>query len=361
MKALYVHIPFCDHICAYCDFCKVYTIQKWIDPYLEALAYEINDKHIKGDYDTIYIGGGTPSSLNINQLTKLFELLKPLSKNVLEYTIEVNPESMNNEKLELFYQYHINRLSIGVQTFHDDLLKSIDRYHTSTKAIELIQSAHLMGISDINVDLIYGLPSQTLHDVYEDIDILKSLDISHISIYSLILEDHTKLKNMNYKPLNDEQDAYWYDHIHDYLSKNGFRHYEVSNYYHHKPSLHNLIYWHYEDYDGIGVSAHALKKHHRYENTRSITQYMKYHYLSNSIQLSKNDEMFEKLMMGLRLVEGIDISEFYELYHIDLLIKYQNTINKYKQLKMLEIKDNHLRTTHLGMKYLNTILVDFLD
>ncbi|MCD8028124.1 MAG: radical SAM family heme chaperone HemW [Erysipelotrichaceae bacterium] len=361
MKALYVHIPFCDHICSYCDFCKVYTIQKWIDPYLDALAYEINDKHINDHYDTIYIGGGTPSSLNINQLTKLFELLKPLSKHVLEYTIEVNPESMDDNKLKLFYKYHINRLSIGVQTFHDNLLKSIDRYHTSIKATDLIQSAHSIGIKDINVDLIYGLPLQTLQDVYEDIDIIKELDISHVSIYSLILEDHTKLKNINYQPLNDEQDAYWYDHIHEYLLNNDFKHYEVSNYYHSKPSLHNLIYWHYQDYDGIGVSAHALKNHHRYENTRCITQYMKFHYLENSIELSKNDEMFEKLMMGLRLVEGVDIFEFNELYQVNLLMKYHDIINKYRQLKMLEIHDHYLRTTHLGMKYLNSILVDFLD
>ncbi|MCD7840439.1 MAG: radical SAM family heme chaperone HemW [Erysipelotrichaceae bacterium] len=361
MRSLYVHIPFCDHICAYCDFCKVYTIQKWIDSYLDALAYEMKDKDIEGDYDTIYIGGGTPSSLNINQLTKLFELLTPLSNKVLEYTIEVNPESMNEDKLDLMMKYHINRLSIGVQTFHDNLLKNIDRYHTSNKAIKLIQGAKSKGIEDINVDLMYGLPSQSLQDVYEDIDMIKKLDISHVSIYSLILEDHTKLKTLDYKPLNDEEDAYWYDHINEYLSHQGFKHYEVSNYYYSKPSLHNLVYWHYQDYDGIGVSAHALKNHQRYENTRSITAYMKHHYLESKILLTNKDEMFEKIMMGLRLVAGIDIFEFNNLYQVDIINLYQTTIDKYQQLHMLEIVDNHLRTTPLGMKYLNTILVDFLE
>ncbi|MCD7894208.1 MAG: radical SAM family heme chaperone HemW [Erysipelotrichaceae bacterium] len=361
MKALYVHIPFCDHICAYCDFCKVHTIQKWVDPYLDALYYEIQDKHIEGDYDTVYIGGGTPSSLNILQLTKLFELLKPLTNSVKEYTIEVNPESMSDDKLDLMVKYHINRLSIGVQTFHDDLLKKIDRYHSAKQAIELIKNAKTKGIDDINVDLIYGLPFQLLENVYEDIDIIDKLHISHVSIYSLILEDHTKLKNINYRPLDDEEDAYWYDHINDYLSNHGFIHYEVSNYYHNKPSLHNLVYWHYEDYDGIGVSAHALKNHKRYENTRSMTQYMKHHYLEEIISLNQQDEMFEKIMMGLRLVGGIDILELNQLYHIDFINKYHNIIDKYMHLDMLQIRDNHLMTTSLGMKYLNTILVDFLD
>ncbi|MCD7949123.1 MAG: radical SAM family heme chaperone HemW [Erysipelotrichaceae bacterium] len=361
MKSLYVHIPFCDHICAYCDFCKVYTIPKWIDPYMDALSFEMLDKHIEGDYDTIYIGGGTPSSLNMEHLTRLFELLKPLSKHVKEYTIEVNPESMNEDKLDLFIKYHINRLSIGVQTFHDDLLKNIDRYHTSVQAIQLIELAQSRGISDINVDLIYGLPLQTIQDVYDDIDIINDYNISHVSIYSLILEEHTKLKNINYQPLNDEEDAYWYDHINAYLSKIGFKQYEVSNFYRLKPSLHNLVYWHYEDYDGIGVSAHALKNHRRYENTRSMTQYLKHHYLLNVIDLDKKDQMFEKIMMGLRLVEGIDLLEVKQLFDIDFVYNYQNIIQKYIKLNMLQIKDNHLYTTQLGMKYLNTILVDFMD
>ncbi|MCD7807866.1 MAG: radical SAM family heme chaperone HemW [Erysipelotrichaceae bacterium] len=361
MKSLYVHIPFCDHICAYCDFCKVYTIQKWIDPYLDALSFEMHDKQLHGDYDTIYIGGGTPSSLNRKQLSRLFELLKPLSKHVKEYTIEVNPESMDSDKLDLLIQYGINRLSIGVQTFHDHLLKDIDRYHTSKQAIELIQLAQSKGINDINVDLIYGLPQQTLQDVCEDIDTISDLHISHVSIYALILEEHTSLKNMNYHPLNDEEDAYWYDHINAYLSTHGFMQYEVSNYYHTKPSLHNLVYWHYQDYDGIGVSAHALKNHQRYENTRSLTQYINHHYLFDIIDLSKKDQIFEKIMMGLRLKEGIDILEFYQLYDINILTYYQKTIDKYQQLHMLQIKNNHLCTTSLGMKYLNTILIDFMD
>lgn len=361
MKSLYVHIPFCDHICAYCDFCKVFYKEDWADQYLDALSFEINDKHIQGYFDTVYIGGGTPSSLNVKQLEKLFEILSPFTKRVQEYSIEVNPESMNEEKIDLFIKYQINRVSIGVQTFRDELLADIQRYHSPLQAINLIQQIKKKGIDDINVDLIYGLPNQTLEDVYHDIDILYDLDVSHISIYSLILEDHTVLKQNNYQPLDDEEDALWYHHINEYLEKRGFHHYEVSNYYKHKPSLHNLTYWHYHDYEGIGLSAHSLKNHQRFENTRSLTQYLKHYYLKEKIDLDKDDELFEKIMMGLRLVDGIDINEINELFDIDFMDKYQSVIRKYESLNMLEVCGCQLKTTSLGMDYLNTILVDFLD
>ncbi|MEG0453453.1 MAG: radical SAM protein, partial [Coprobacillus sp.] len=153
MKSLYVHIPFCNHICAYCDFAKVFYNEKWVDEYLEALSFEIKDKNLNDNYDTIYIGGGTPSSLSLEQLKKLLDILKSFSLRTQEYTIEVNPESMDSEKLDLCIKYGINRLSIGVQTFHDHLLKDIQRYHTSLQAIELIKEARNKGIQDINIDL----------------------------------------------------------------------------------------------------------------------------------------------------------------------------------------------------------------
>lgn len=361
MSSLYVHIPFCNHICSYCDFCKVFYKEEWVDQYLEALAYEIQDKKLSKQYDTIYIGGGTPSSLSLVQLENLLEMLKPFSKQVKEYSIEINPESMTKDKVDLFKAYHINRVSIGVQTFHNDILKDIGRCHTVKQAIDIIEMLKENGIEDINVDLIYGLPHQTLEHIYQDIDLLVQLDISHISIYSLILEEHTFLKLNDYQPLDDEQDAYWYDCINDYLEKKGFYHYEVSNYYKMKPSIHNLIYWHYEDYDGIGLSAHSLKEHHRYENTNSLTKYLQCQYLKEDIVLEKEDELFEKIMMGLRLIEGIHIVQMNQIFQIDFMKKYQNVIEKYMKQGLLEIKDHHLRTTSLGMKYLNVILVDFMN
>lgn len=360
MSSLYVHIPFCNHICSYCDFSKVFYDNDWANKYLDALEFEIRDKCIDESFDTIYIGGGTPSSLSLEQMERLFSMLKPFSLKTKEYSIEVNPESMNKEKLDLFLKYGINRLSIGVQTFNDEKLKLIDRYHTSHMAIQLINDAIEKGITDINVDLIYGLPTQTLNDLRNDIIVLSSLDISHISIYSLILEDNTILKNKGYKPLDEEDDARWYDLINDELIKNDFTHYEVSNYYRKKPSIHNLVYWHYKDYEGIGLGAHSLKNGKRYENTRSLSKYLKGNYLMDKMILKKDDQIFEKIMMGLRLLEGININEINCDFDINLLDKYFEPIKKYTELGMLEVENGYLRTTKEGMKFLNTILVDFL-
>lgn len=361
MSALYVHVPFCQHICSYCDFCKVFYDEKWAWDYLKALSFEIKDKALSTSYDSIYIGGGTPTALTYQQLQYLFELLKPFSKQVQEYSIEVNPETMDQEKLELCFQNGVNRLSIGVQTFRDDLLKKIGRVHTSKQVLELIKDAQTIGFQDINIDLMYGLPDQTLEDVQADIQQLCQLDIGHVSYYALILEDHTILKNMNYQPLDDEEDAKWYHFICQELKKYGFHQYEVSNYYRYKPSLHNLVYWHYQDYEGIGLSAHSLKKHHRYENTKSLTRYLNHHYLENDIPLSMEDCLFEKIMMGLRLNEGISLEEMNRLFDIDFQVKYQDVITKYQNMNFLEITNGYLKTTSLGMDYLNNILIDFLE
>ncbi len=361
MSALYVHIPFCQHICSYCDFCKVFYNEKWAWQYLEALSFEINEKSLQTDYDTIYIGGGTPTALSYEQLKSLFELLKSYASQVKEYTIEINPETMDKEKLQLCVNYGVNRLSVGIQTFHDHLLKNIGRVHTSKQAISFIKEAQQLGIQDINVDLMYGLPQQTFEDVKEDIAVLAQLDVGHVSYYSLILEDHTFLKNQHYQPLDDEEDARWYAYIRQELKRQGYHQYEVSNYYRYKPSLHNLVYWHYHDYDGIGVSAHALKQSHRYENTKSLTRYFQHQYLEEDIELSRQDQLFEKIMMGLRLNQGINIQDINQLYDIDFEKQYHHVIERYQNMKLLEIDNGFLRTTELGMNYLNTILIDFLD
>lgn len=361
MSALYVHIPFCRHICSYCDFCKVFYHEQWVWQYLEALSYEIQQKHLNDNYQTIYIGGGTPTALTFDQLQYLFELLKPYTNHVQEYSIEINPETMNQDKLALCLQNGVTRLSIGVQTFHDNLLKKIGRMHTSDQVKTFIRDAQKMGFQDINIDLMYGLPNQTLEDIYQDIEYLTQLDIGHVSYYSLILEDHTILKNMHYKPLDDETDARWYEFIRQRLKQKGFQQYEVSNFYRFKPSLHNLVYWHYQDYDGIGVSAHSLKNGHRYENTKSLTRYLKNDYLAEDISLTIQDRLFEKIMMGLRLNQGISIEEMNTLFQIDFVKKYQNAISKYQKMNLLEIHNGYLKATYLGMNYLNNILEDFLD
>ena len=361
MSSLYVHIPFCDHICTYCDFCKVFYRNDWADRYLEALEFELDDKKINEQFDTIYIGGGTPSSLSEQQLYKLFELIKPLSLTVKEYSIEVNPESMTQNKMDMFSKYGITRLSIGAQSFNDDILEGIGRYHRADDVFSLIQLAKEYGIDDINVDLMYGLPNQKLDDVLKDINKISELNVSHVSVYSLILENHTQLKNMNYKPLDDDEDALWYDTIVEELKRVGYQHYEISNFYKDKPSLHNLVYWHYEDYYGLGVSAHSLIQNHRYENTRSLNRYFKNQYLDEDVILSDSDQLFETIMMGLRLKEGIDLNKINRKFNIDFKNKYKDVIKKYEDLKFVVIDEQYFKPTHLGFKYLNNILIDFFE
>lgn len=361
MNALYVHIPFCQHICSYCDFCKVYYKEDWASQYLDALLYEMNEKKLTHHFRTIYIGGGTPSVLTNAQLEKLLTMLEPYSHDVEEYSIEVNPESTTIEKLKIMKKYGINRISVGVQTFQEELLPFIERYHTSQQAIDIIKQAVQLGINDINVDLIYGLPHQTLEDVKKDIGIISELPISHVSIYSLILEEHTLLKIQGYQPLDEEQDALWYEIINQELKKNHFHHYEISNYYKTKPSYHNLTYWHYQEYEGVGLGAHSLKNHHYIENTQSLTQYLKHRFIKETTKLTSKDELFEKIMMGLRLTEGISIDEVNQLYDIDFLKKYKAVIDKHTHLHMLKIENGYVKTTPQGMNCLNAILIDFLE
>lgn len=359
MKALYVHIPFCLHICTYCDFCKVSYYTRRADQYLDALFYEMKDKKIEGNYETIYIGGGTPTCLNYNQLERLFKMLQPLANNVKEYTIEINPETMDEKKIELLRKYGINRLSIGIETFHDELLKEIERYHRVDESLSLIKRLK-EDFNDLNIDLMYGLPHQSLREIDEDLQYLDMINPSHVSIYSLILEEGTILNSKGYQPLDDEEDALYFDYINKKMKERGYIHYEVSNYYKDKPSYHNLVYWHDEDYQGIGLGAHSLINHIRYENTKSMTQYLKHDYLDHKEILSENDCLFEKIMMGLRLYEGININEINEMFHIDFINKYEKVINKYIKIGLLELDEN-LRVSEEGMKFLNTILVDFLD
>ena len=195
-RSLYVHIPFCESICSYCDFCKVYYDQKQSDLYLQRLNEElsqIEQHHLK----TIYIGGGTPSALNDEQLEKLMSMLKPYSLKVEEYCMEVNPESMDYYKLKILKKGGINRLSIGVQTFQDHLLKEIDRHHNTIQVKNIIKYAKEIGFDNISIDLMYGLPKQTKEDIQKDIEVLKSLDLQHVSYYSLILEEGTIIKYKN--------------------------------------------------------------------------------------------------------------------------------------------------------------------
>ena len=214
MKNCYIHIPFCNKICSYCDFCKLYYNKDLVNKYLDALEKEIN-KIYKGEVlETIYIGGGTPSSLSLDELERLFKILSVLNKDKnIEYTIENNFDSITEEKINLYKKYGINRLSFGIETTNNSYLKLLNRSLSKDKVRKIINYSKEIGITNINVDLIYALPNESINDLEKDIDFILSLDIPHISTYSLIIEDNTLLKINNYKNISEDLDSDMYKYI----------------------------------------------------------------------------------------------------------------------------------------------------
>ena len=359
---LYVHIPFCTNICTYCDFSKMYYKKEWVDRYLEALKKEIQQYAIDVPITTVYIGGGTPSSLTTEQLQTLLQMLQVYTNNVLEYTIEVNPESMSYEKLQLFKAYGINRLSIGVQTFNEKILKKIGRQHCNQEVFRLIYQAQEIGINTISIDLMYNLPLQTKEDILKDLQIVETLPITHLSYYSLILEEHTMLYNEHFEGMNEQEEYTMTEMIREKLGQIGFHRYEISNFEKNgHPSLHNSIYWLNQHYYGFGLGAHGYLQNIRYSNTKQLSAYLRGEFLLCEETINQTESMFEALMLGLRLANGISLSLFKQRYHIDLLAYYQERLQPFFNQGLLIIEENHLRPTSKGMDLLDFILLELVD
>jgi len=331
MKAVYIHIPFCDSICSYCDFSKFYYNKTIVDNYLQSLEYEINKIYKNDVISSIYIGGGTPSSLTIEQLKKLFSILEKIKKSdSIEYTFECNPENMTIEKIKLLKDRGINRVSIGVQSFNDNILKLLNRKHNKKDVIELVKNLKFYGINNINIDMIFGINNQSINDIKNDLDEFVKLDIPHISYYSLILEKNTQLYISKYKEINDDDCASQYEFICDYLKQHDYSHYEISNFStKNYESKHNLVYWNNENYYGFGCGAHGYINNIRYENTRSITKYINKNYMLNKYIVDEKEDIENQIMLNLRTSEGINKEKFRnkfkknitDIYNFDFLIK----------------------------------------
>ena len=341
INSCYIHIPFCNEICSYCDFCKFYYNEKIVDNYLDALEKEI-DEIYKGDLlETIYIGGGTPSSLNIKQLNKLFNIMSKLNKkDNCSITIENNFESTTKEKLDLYKSNGINRLSFGIETINKDNLKLLNRKLDKSHIKEIINYSKKIGIKDINLDLIYALPNQSIKDLKEDIKYILSLKPTHISTYSLIIEEHTILFINKYKNINEELDLSMYEEIIKELKKNNYNHYEISNFalpgY---ESRHNICYWNNDKFYGFGLGAASYINNKRILNTRSINNYIKGKRIIEEEKLNKIDDMNYQIILNLRLKTGINKKVFKEKYNIELkdYINYKDLVDN---KLLVETKDN---------------------
>lgn len=361
INSLYVHIPFCEKICNYCDFPKLQYFHFFADKYLDSLGKELTDTVTNYDLKTIYVGGGTPTSLDLLELERLLKMLKPYSKKVEEYTFEVNPESATKDKLLLLKKYGVNRISMGVESTDDKILKAINRNHTFSQVSEAMKLLRAIGFNNINLDLILGLPNVSKKMVEKDIKNILNLSPDHISTYSLTIHPHTVFYLENQKEPDDDFSRELYDYVHDELSKHGYIHYEVSNFAKNGyKSKHNLVYWKNEKYYGIGLGAAGYIDNVRYKNTDNLDKYLKNDFCRENETITNEDDRKYQIILNLRSDEGIDLNLYQEKFNKDLYIEKKKEIDDFIKEKLLILKDNHLIPTYEGMMILDTIILKLL-
>ena len=403
---IYIHIPFCKQKCYYCDFVSFSNKQNFVENYVEAVKKEINnyfqDKTILERYTvtTIYIGGGTPSYIESKYICEIMELLENnLKQNKvkfedIEITIEVNPGTVNKEKLEQYRKAKINRLSIGLQSTNNEMLKQIGRIHTYEQFLETYQMAKEVGFDNVNVDLMIGLPNQTIEDIKRSLEEVIQLHPAHISVYSLIVEEGTvmaqKIENHQLEEMDEEleRNMYWY--VKNTLELNGYTHYEISNFAKEgKESKHNLNCWRQKEYIGIGLAAHSYLNYVRYTNTSEMEQYitrmngLNGQIVEDILELSNNkekenleenietayeieevqdveDRKKEYMLLGLRTIEGVSISKFKEKYIDNPLFLFRKELEKLVEEKLVMIDGDDIRLTNKGLDLANLVWEEFI-
>ena len=366
----YVHIPFCTQICYYCDFSKVFIKNQPVDSYLEHLLQEFHSYDIQ-KLRTLYIGGGTPTALSAPQLETLLDgLTKNLDLSVLEeLTIEANPGDLDADKIAVLKNSAVNRVSLGVQTFDDKMLKKIGRSHLEKDIYENIDRLKLAGFDNISIDLIYALPGQTMDQVKDNVEKAITLDIPHMSLYSLILENHTVFMNRMRRgklPLpKEELEAEMFEYIIEELERSGFEHYEISNFS--KPgfeSRHNLMYWDNAEYYGIGAGASGYVDGIRYKNHGPIR-----HYLNavedgnariNEEHLTQREQMEEEMFLGLRKKSGVSMERFEEKFGQSFQELYGDIIKDLIQQGLMQVDGDHVRMTKRGLFLGDTVAERFI-
>ena len=373
---IYIHIPFCKQKCFYCDFCSFANKNEMQGKYVETVINEIKNITHKEKYTvtTIYFGGGTPSILNPNYIKNILQEIKS-SFEILddaEITIEINPGTVNEEKLKRYKEYGINRLSIGLQSANDKILKNIGRIHDYKQFEETFFFARKCGFKNINVDLMIGLPTQAIEDVKQTLEKIIQKNPEHISVYSLIIEEGTiieKLINENKLQLPDEETErimYWT--VVNELKENGYNQYEISNFSKKTyESKHNTNCWKQKQYIGLGTSAHSYLNKKRYSNTNNIEEYIKNiqeNNISKNITIheeqTEESTMNEYMLLGLRMIQGININEFKQKFKIDPTIKYKEILEKLQKENLIQITKTSIKLTKQGIDFGNIVWEEFI-
>mgnify|MGYP004457210939 FL=1 len=382
---LYIHIPFCKQKCSYCDFCSYAEKQDLISKYIKCLLQEIKEvgSNNRTDFEngkddlflvkTIYIGGGTPSVIESKYIVQILEDVKAnfeLDENA-EITIEVNPGTVTLEKLEDYNKAGINRLSIGLQSTHEHLLKEIGRIHTYLDFLDTFRFAREAGFKNINVDLMIGLPTQTLTEVQDSIEEIVSMEPEHISVYSLILEEGTPLfkrveEGLELPDEELERKMYWT--VKQTLEVNEYNHYEISNFAKQGyESKHNLDCWNQKEYIGFGVAAHSYTNGIRYSNIENLEQYIKNYEEDkteeNLVFHEKQDmEAMQKeyMLLGLRKIDGVSIQEFKIKFIVNPVFLYHDKLEKLVNEDLVEIDGDQIKLTKKGLDLANIVWEEFV-
>ena len=366
----YVHIPFCTQICYYCDFSKVFIKNQPVDSYLEHLLKEFQSYDIQ-KLRTLYIGGGTPTALSAPQLEVLLDgLTKNLDLSALEeLTIEANPGDLDADKIAVLKNSAVNRVSLGVQTFDDKMLKKIGRSHLEKDIYENIDRLKLAGFDNISIDLIYALPGQTMEQVKDNVAKAIGLDIPHMSLYSLILENHTVFMNRMRRgklPLpKEELEAEMFEYIIAELERAGFEHYEISNFSKSGfESRHNLMYWDNAEYYGIGAGASGYVNGVRYKNHGPIRHYLNAVEEGNARiteeHLSQKEQMEEEMFLGLRKKSGVSMARFKEKFGRSFDGLYGEIVRDLVQQGLMQIEGDRVRMTKRGLFLGDTVAERFI-
>ncbi len=372
MSGIYLHIPFCNTKCIYCDFYSI-TDHSRKNELIDCLIKEIRDKSSSlkvKQFDTIFFGGGTPSLLSYDDFSRIFDALYsslPISGNS-EITIEANPGTLNANKLKEFKKLPINRISFGVQSFIDSELKFLTRIHSAEQADSSIKSAQDTGFDNISLDLIFALPDQQIENWQYSLEKACELNTQHISAYSLIYEEGTKLFDLfnmkKVKKAGEEKERELFDFTMDYLGKNGFVQYEISNYA--KDGLecrHNLKYWNRKEYIGFGPSAASFIDNKRWVNVKNITEYIN-RITSDGCTydlfetIDEQTSVYEYIFLGLRS-KGINFKEFSRIYNFDFEKKYSEACSILLKNSLAEKTDSSFKLTQKGYAVCDEILASY--
>jgi len=372
IPSLYIHIPFCISKCIYCDFNSIVIKSQVVDEYLKAVEKELQSAAGEYSFTTVFIGGGTPTVLNETQLDRLLSMISKHVDvtNLKEYTIEVNPGTLSDEKTFIMKNSHVDRISIGIQSFNDRYLKLLGRIHSANEAKDVFFNVREKGFKNISIDLIYGYPAQSLNEWKKDLQECCKLDPEHISAYCLTYEQGTPIVKMTesgtLKKLSEEEELKMYEFTNDFLCDKGYNHYEISNFAKQgKECRHNTVYWENREYIGIGAGAFSYVNGERYCNIKNVKEYIssvtsKKNLICFSEKLPQKKRASEILIMALRMTSGISRKEFVQRSGFDLNELFEKQLNNLTQAGLINFDDERVRLTRKGLSVADSVMMEFV-